>query len=316
MSRPATEDSQYVWGDVPADFITEGGIYSLCWCPGMHGILCDDFAQYQLSAGELTVLGPRHDHNFRCVRGQDCGSSNLRPLQGLGLSLTDRVSIRSGGCGAARTIQISLANLHGIANVTESVNASSTQGSNTSILGLSFGASDFTLGLDHRLSIDASVVGYDLCWCGLASCAVGDFVVPLGQLIVQGARTNQELRCPVGQECSLSSILTVDPQPGDRLMVLTACATGVSVKGFPGGGVAEHDGLGFEFLASNDSRVLQSPVGIFRLCFCRPQLGLVACDAPADFPAAVGLMVSQGPFDETTACNVGDLCVITLFGIW
>ena len=69
MSRPATEDSQYVWGDVPADFITEGGIYSLCWCPGMHGILCDDFAQYQLSAGELTVLGPRHDHNFRCVRG-------------------------------------------------------------------------------------------------------------------------------------------------------------------------------------------------------------------------------------------------------
>ena len=83
MSRPATEDSQYVWGDVPADFITEGGIYSLCWCPGMHGILCDDFAQYQLSAGELTVLGPRHDHNFRCVRGQDCGSSNLRPLQGL-----------------------------------------------------------------------------------------------------------------------------------------------------------------------------------------------------------------------------------------
>ena len=159
---------------------------------------------------------------------------------GLGLSLTDRVSIRSGGCGAARTIQISLANLHGIANVTESVNASSTQGSNTSILGLSFGASDFTLGLDHRLSIDASVVGYDLCWCGLASCAVGDFVVPLGQLIVQGARTNQELRCPVGQECSLSSILTVDPQPGDRLMVLTACATGVSVKGFPGGGVAEH----------------------------------------------------------------------------
>ena len=27
-------------------------------------------------------------------------------------------------------------------------------------------------------------------------------------------------------------------------------------------------------------------------------------------------MVSQGPFDETTACNVGDVCVITLFGIW
>ena len=61
--------------------------------------------------------------------------------------------------------------------------------------------------------------------------------------------------------------------------------------------------------------VLQSPVGIFRLCFCRPQPGFRACDVPAALAASVGLMVAQGPFDQTTECNVGSPCAIQLAGI-
>ena len=190
-------------------------------------------------------------------------------------------------------------------------------------LALSFGSSRLQEGIDHRLFLDADVIAYNLCWCGLDSCLLEDYVVPLGSLQVDGPRANQEVSCSVGQLCSLRNIQSVRAHAGDRVMVLTACGTGFSVPGFSGSGIAElntddSDDAFFEFLdSSNTLQILQSPVGIFRLCFCRPkpEPDSEACETPTSFAAPVGLMVVKGPFDQTTACSAGQPCALSLTGM-
>ncbi|CAE7792877.1 rngB [Symbiodinium sp. CCMP2592] len=320
VSKPATQEGRfYVWGENSgADFTPEGGYYSLCWCPNMHDRMCAELQDFQFPAGQLKVSGPLSNHFFQCARGQDCKA--LGPVQGVDLSTQDQVSIRSDGCGSAgsagRAIAVSPANKDGMAHL-EVVDEPFAG------LALSFGISRLQEGIDHRLFLDADVVGYDLCWCGLDSCLLEDYVVPLGSLQVDGPRANQEVSCSVGQLCSLRDIQSVRAHAGDRVMVLTACGTGYPVPGFPGSGIAElntddSDDAFFELLdATNTSQILQSPAGIFRLCFCRPKAepDSEACETPSGFAAPVGLMVVQGPFDQSTACNAGQLCALSLAGM-
>ena len=225
MSEPASTGN-YLWGDIPAEFIPEGGIYRLCWCANMPGLACPGLESFQLSAGLLHVAGPSGDHLFHCVRGQDC--TGLSPFRGEGLSPLDRVSIRTGGCGST-VLQISPANVEGSA-VLESFE---------STFSMHFGSSNAGLGLDHGVFVDASE-GYDLCWCGGPLCSQEDFVVPAGKLQVKGPHVNQEISCFVGQPCVLTGIPFVEAAAGDLVMVLSACGTGSAVQGFPGGGIAEY----------------------------------------------------------------------------
>ena len=301
-SKPATSDGNwYTWGNVPADFLPEGGSYRLCWCSNMEGLACAGLESFHISAGLLEVVGPFTNHLFQCVRGQDC--TDLRPFHGVGLSALDRVMVRASGCGGS-PLPISPSN----------VNGSAALENFSSVFSLNFGLSDAKLGLNYGLLLDASEGGYDLCWCaGPWACSPESALVPAGKLRVEGPNANQEISCSVGQPCALGSIQSVSAKHGDRVMVLSACGTGSAVQGFPGGGVAEYnqDRTAFEFLGP--SKPLLSPAGIFRLCFCRANAH--ACDGPGAFRAPLGLMTAAGPFQQTTTCRVREVCTLEISGI-
>ncbi|CAE7779863.1 lgals3bpa [Symbiodinium sp. CCMP2592] len=296
MSEVASDGgSRYVF----RDFVPFGGNYHLCWCANMHDLTCVEAEDFQISSGELRVIGPFGNQQFACVRGQDCTGFQV---QGIGLSQGDGVAVRN-GCGTESTLQLSPANQNG---------SGLLQG--VSQLNLNFGSSQD--GFDHSISLDESE-GYDLCWCGVRPCTVQDFVVSFGQLVVEGPRKNQEVSCAVGQPCALPDIRG-QLRPGDRIMVLAACGTSSAISGFPGGGVAEmvelpqQDGAAFHFRA--ESNLLLSPAGIFRLCFCRPPAD-ADCDGATSFRASVGFMTAAGPFQQTSTCSVGSFCALELSGI-
>ena len=181
--------SRYMWNN----FVPDGGDYYLCWCANTNGLACADFADFQISAGQLRVIGPSGNHKFRCVRGKDCTDLHV---QGVGLSQGHRVAVRS-GCGTESILQLSPANQNGrgIFNITSS--------HDTSNLTLSFGASNLQQGIDYRVSVNANEAGHDLCWCGRGSCNAEDFVVPFGKLSVLGPFAGQEARCLQGQACQV-----------------------------------------------------------------------------------------------------------------
>ncbi|CAE7779820.1 gefF [Symbiodinium sp. CCMP2592] len=315
-SKPASgEENLYTWGDVPADFLPEGGTYRLCWCANMAGLVCASLESFQLFAGLLEVAGPLSDQLFQCVRGQDC--VGLEPFRGVGLSTLDRLSLRTGGCGGLAVMQISLANAEGIASLEPAV-----FGESDFSLHFDFGTSDAELGLDHSLLVDASEAGYDLCWCGASENDIPSgtcsqppaFLVPAGKLQIEGPGANQEIICSVGQPCTLS-IRSVHAAQGDRIMVLSACGVDSAVQGFPGRGIAVYaeDRAMFQF--QGESNLLLSPAGIYRLCFCRPTAE-EECETATAFRAPVGLMTASGPFRQTSTCSVGSNCTLELSGIY
>ncbi|CAE7037113.1 Herc4 [Symbiodinium sp. CCMP2592] len=319
-SKPASgEGNLYTWGDVPADFLPEGGIYRLCWCASMAGLVCASLEGFELFAGLLEVAGPLSDQLFQCVRGQDC--LGLEPFRGVGLSSLDRLSLKAGGCGGA-VMQISPANADGTASL-QRLEALGVFGESEEVsLRFNFGtSSDVEPLLDHGLRIDASEAGYDLCWCGAsendvpATCSQPpDFLVPAGKLQIEGPGANQEIICSIGQPCALS-IRSVHAAQGDRIMVLSACGVDSAVQGFPGRGIAEYaeDRATFQF--QGESNLLLSPAGIYRLCFCRPTAE-EDCETASAFRAPVGLMTASGPFRQTSICSVGSHCTLELSGIY
>ena len=285
MSKPATQEgSLYVWGEASVDFVPEGGFYGLCWCPNMHDVTCMELQDFQISAGQLRVVGPLSAHVFQCARGQDC--AGLGPVQGVGLSANNYVSIRSEGCGSARSIAISPANTNGTAYM-EIIDEPSV------VVSLAFGESILQEGIDHRISIDADTAGYDLCWCGLAACLPEDFVVPLGKLRVDGPRTNQEVSCAVGHLCSLTDVQSVRASAGDRIMVLTACGAGFPVPGFPGGGIAEHQDAWMQGL--------QIKVREVRAGVVYPPQKTCTCMDAYKFPQAFSFAVERFPLRQLFA---------------
>lgn len=180
---------------------------------------------------------------------------------------------------------------------------------------LSFGSS--TDALDYRLFIDANSGGYPLCWCasqrGLDACQTpADYAVQAGYLCITGPNVNQESACAVGQACSVTGIRGVGMQAGDRLMILSDCGRGGAIPGIPADGIlVTSDGSSFAFSGASD--ILLSVPGIFRICFCRPLSG--SCDAAPSFQARVGLMTASGPFEQTTVCELGSNCTVTVSGI-
>ncbi|CAE7472602.1 unnamed protein product, partial [Symbiodinium necroappetens] len=282
MSEVASDGgSRYVF----RDFVPFGGNYHLCWCANMHDLTCVEAEDFQISSGELRVIGPFGNQQFTCVRGQDCTGFQV---QGIGLSQGDGVAVRN-GCGTESTLQLSPANQNG---------SGLLQG--VSQLSLNFGSSQD--GFDHSISLDESE-GYDLCWCGARPCMLQDFVVSFGQLVVEGPSKSQEVSCAIGQLCEMPDIRG-QLRPGDRIMVLAACGTGSAISGFPSGGIAEmaeeipesRDGVAFHFRA-------ESPTADEE------------CETATAFRASVGLMTASGPFQQSFSCIVGSSCELELSGI-
>ena len=110
MSKPSMNGRQYIWGNVPGDFLPAGGSYNLCWCAGMGALSCADIRiNFWLAAGQLEVAGPL-ENSFECVRGEDC--VDLGPFQGYGLSESDKVAARRGQCGGQQSLALSTAPAH------------------------------------------------------------------------------------------------------------------------------------------------------------------------------------------------------------
>jgi hypothetical protein len=234
MSKPSMNGRQYIWGNVPGDFLPEGGSYNLCWCAGMGALSCADIRiNFWLAAGQLEVAGPL-ENSFECIRGEDC--VDLGPFQGYGLSESDKVAARRGQCGGQQSLALSTApaHLNGVGQL-----QAATDGS---LPFLGFGASSPEKGEDLRLTVDADE-GFLLCWCGDADSAGAcdrpeAYAVPAGSLRIVGPRTNQEGACAIGQSCAIQ-VQGIGLQPLDRLMILVGCGHGSFVEGFPGGGIAE-----------------------------------------------------------------------------
>ncbi|CAE7267309.1 SVEP1, partial [Symbiodinium microadriaticum] len=313
ISKVSDTGRGYGWGDEPLDFTPAGGFYNMCWCANMQGLVCTDLnANYLTQAGRLLVAGPS-ENLFRCVRGRDC--VGLSPFSGFELALTDLVSVRRDSCGTTAVTEISNSNSEGLGSLSNLQRAGAV-----TTLTLGFGTSDSQS--SYYLSIDANLAGYLLCWCASergatdACTSPEDFNVYAGRLSVVGPRTNQESGCSVGQPCSVSGIEGALLEAGDRLMVLSDCGRGISLPGFPGGGIMEtSNSRDFAFIG-NGSDVLLSTPGIFRLCFCRPDvLGGQACETPSSFQAKVGLMTASGPFEQVATCYTGSNCTLLLSGI-
>ncbi|CAJ1379513.1 unnamed protein product [Effrenium voratum] len=311
ISKPSTTNgTRYVWGDWYADFTPLGGWYHLCWCANIDELKCDNLnANFVLSAGRLLIIGPLAN-SFECVRGQDC--VGLQPFNGYSLSAADHVRIQRDACGEDAAIVISPANMQGLGGLT----ALSSTGRFTQMI-LGFGTSDAAEN-DFHLQIDAKGDGYMLCWCATGGdpslCSEpASFAVFAGRLRVLGPNSNQERRCAVGQLCAIRDIMGAGMLQGDRMMILSDCGRGAAVSGFPAAGILEtSDGKDFAFIGNGSKRLMSVP-GFFRMCFCRP--GVETCTVPSSFHAGAGLLTASGPFSETTVCDVGSSCDVTLAGV-
>ena len=219
ISKPATQNGRrYVWGNNPSDFSPEGGLYNLCWCASMRGLLCGSLQEnFILSAGQLEVTGPLANHQFDCVRGQDC--SHLTAFQGHLLSLQNQVAVRN-ACGGPEPLSVALANPNGTGSL-------STSGGKFS---LSFG--------EVLLDADES---YSICWCSQSCNTASDFTVLAGHLQVLGPYANQRADCFLGQKCRLEQIRGVGLMTGDQIMLRTDCETGRMLTGSPGDGIASRN---------------------------------------------------------------------------
>eukprot|EP00438_Fugacium_kawagutii_P024218 Skav223079 [mRNA] locus=scaffold419:229465:230766:+ [translate_table: standard] len=312
ISKLATESgSRYVWGDAASDFVPQGGLVQLCWCANIRDLTCRELNEnFLLSVGELLIIGPI-ENTFACLRGQDC--LDLEPFSGYGLTTSDHVRIQRDSCGEASALQISFANQEGTGSF-----QLASEADNFVTLILSFGQTDAEN--DFNLQITANQAGYVLCWCGsrdsFTACAdPADYVVYAGRLSVLGPNRNQERGCSVGQACEIPGVVGASMIPEDRLMILSECGQGGPIPGIPADGILDStDASNFAFAGAGDNILLSVP-GIFRICFCRPIIDAEACDSSSGFRARVGLMTARGPFAQTTICDLGDACVVSLFGI-
>ena len=312
ISDPAEgHGSQYAWGKALRDFVPPGGQYNLCWCASMGALHCDDLNfNFVTFVGHLFITGPL-ENSFECVRGRDC--TGLAPVAGFDLSALDLVAVRRDACGLAAPTEISGSNAAGIGSLTQLDSMPST-------LALGFGVSDEKN--SFYLTIDAEDTGYLLCWCAVGrgledACISPDqFNAYAGRLRIVGPRKNQESGCSVGQPCSISGIQGAGMEAGDRIMVLSDCGRGNALPGFPSSGILETSNVvDFNFLG-NESDVLLSVPGIFRLCFCRPWPAEgTACNTPQSFRAKVGLLTASGPFEQAATCILGSNCTLQLSGI-
>lgn len=284
--------SNYSWdGTVSA----EVGIYRLCWCGGVTTQCANDY-EFPVDAGSMTVLGPFPNQAFACVLGRQC--VNVGPLQGLGLSGNDLLTVRQ-GC---------VLELAFLFSVSLDVTAANPSGDVVLYFGqataeaLAYAAGD-----------------YPLCWCSSQGQSCSDmqpssslYLESLaGILAIQGPVGGESIYCYKGQTCqpTLSNGGTV-LLAGDRLSFMQQCGSGNFLSGLPEPGYAETvDGSSFTFLKGD----LQSEPGMFRVCWCREDASLsMDCTKGSDFNVVAGLFLAVGPYSgQTSACTHGQGCVVT-----
>ena len=284
--------SNYSWeGSVTA----EVGIYRLCWCGGVTTQCANDY-EFPVDAGSMTVLGPFPNQAFACVVGRPC--VNVGPLQGLGLTGNDWLTVRQ-GC------VLELASIFAISMEVTAANPD--------------GDVELYFGQSTQLASAYESGQYPLCWCSSQgqSCSDMQFSISLyleslaGYLAVHGPVGGESIYCYKGQSCqpTLSNGGTV-LLSGDRLSFMQQCGSGNFLSGLPEPGYADTlDGSSFNFLKGD----LQSEPGMFRVCWCREDASLsMDCTKGSDFNVVAGLFLAVGPYSgQTSACTHGQGCVLT-----
>ena len=166
--------------DLTAADLPIGGTWRICYCTALYGG-CDDFSDFLLEAGLLTVRGPDDQHQDRaCSAGLAC---TLGPFTGQGLSTLDRISLIpvSGTCGAdARDASV-------VDDAYLSVDAYRQVG----ILGVSLPYGDQWM----------------MCYCtDVGGCdADAEFSVEIGILTVRGPNPlTQDRTCTAGVNCTIT----------------------------------------------------------------------------------------------------------------
>jgi hypothetical protein len=267
-----------------------GGIYSMCWCG--FGSVCNTPANFQVDAGNLTVVGPILDQEKTCIASQVCSITNY---QGTALSTNDRILILD-TCGTNT-------NLQHMPN-----NALSTELHN-------FG---------HFVSwgpFKSKAAGgtYRLCWCSaLSSCNGGgvDFIVDSGTLHHIGPYHFQQQFCRPGLLCTFEDFTGYGLQDGDRMMALATCGSGSGVPGFPNNALsngATKDGKRFGWGSGGMDKNFQSldtntTGGAFKMCWCPLANNCVSPLTP-NFVVNAGMLFLYGPnYMVDSLCAAGQSC--------
>ncbi|CAE8585944.1 unnamed protein product, partial [Polarella glacialis] len=271
-----------------ATLTASGGVYSLCWCP--LGSPCQSPENFQVNAGNLTVIGPYLDQQKTCLSSQVC---HFDDYLGQSLKTTDRVMLLD-TCGTkfklARLPNDALSTIHD-----------------------NFGSS-VSWGPVRATSAGGT---YRMCWCASSSTCSSpkDFIVDSGTLHHRGPKLYQLQECYPGVTCTFDNFLGYGLQAGELLMALSECGTGKGISGFPNAGIsypATKDGMQFEWGdASLQALSTTTRGGFYRLCWCPGGHGLDACASSFDFRVDAGALIVKGPRRQVDVlCGAGQVCTL------
>ena len=115
---------------------------------------------------------------------------------------------------------------------------------------------------------------YRLCWCaaGFVCNNLGDFVVDLGRLTVNGPEpTSQHRTCVAGQTCVIDDFLIRGQGDGDRVMIMDTCGSELRVERAAQDTQESLPQLYPSGLVSWGDAALTAAGGTYQLCWCSGQ---------------------------------------------
>jgi hypothetical protein len=299
--------TEFSWGvdGVFGGAVLAGGIYRLCWCP--RGYECSTPDAFGLDVGQITVVGPYLNCSMNLFGYSGCADQNrdviggtpfaFQGILGVGLQVGDRFMVLDScgtGPGAAGFPSSSISDAATLAG------------------------SQFQWGLGTT-PITAVGGQYRLCWCQAGrSCTVSqNFVVDVGSTVVSSPVCAQTFECYIYERCILGQVLNdnlraVNLKNGDIVRIMEQCAGSLNYdascpgpryceiensRPSEGAGQAGNLGLRIQYNSAQISfgiEELQTPHGMFRLCWCAGGWG-EPCSSADQFAVDAGLMIMAGP---------------------
>jgi hypothetical protein len=288
--------------------VGQGGEYRVCWCAA--GFLCNDAADFQVTVGQLLLLGPMpFDQDRTCVSGQTCA---LEGFLGVGLASADAFMVLDTCANSDVMPRYPQTG----ALMTASSGAATTWGSDV---------------------VTAQGGIYRLCWCaaGFACDRPEHAVVDIGRLLLLGpSPLKQHQTCISGVTCMFESITGVGLAASSQLAVLETCGVGTRINasntsapfaemllGMPRGGLPQHLLLGLNMTSHGQAHSQtqgdrytfgMAPLtvigGEYRLCWC---IGTpFSCSISIDFRTDMGAfhLLGPAPHLQDRTCVAGQTC--------
>lgn len=288
--------AMFIFGSNAKPISTNGGKFKACWC----GDECASKFDFFIEVGDVTIIGPYNSQAFVCWQRLPC---SIGPLEGEGLSNGDRLLVISNrvACNGAPA--------GGVPNGGYSLRATG-------------GGSVYSWGDDVLRS---SPQRFSLCWCAASQSCIelsSEYVTRTGLLTVAGPNSGQGALCFLGSPCSISSILGLELQDGDRLIIKESCEMDAVVDGSP---VEAWEGTRCVNAVSGECLNFQVPPSVkptykmmmkprvYRMCWCPVVSG--NCDdiaaSSVHFALDVGVFTAAGPYDKQEfTCAIGFPCAM------